>query len=132
MKFRLAEKVLIKRIRFTGIRLDEETVREVMKSREGGEYVEEVAQGDRQRIQDLYEDRGYLRVQVRFSAPTPSQIIGPVTLAYAVKEGNRSIIREIQFSGNSSLPTKELTRAIKSKVGKTLTTKGKWNGTARV
>ena len=118
LKFRLTKKILIKRIKFTGIRLDEENVRKVMKSREGGEYVEEVAQEDRQRIQYLYEDRGYLRAQVRFSAPTPSQIIGPVTLTYAVKEGNRSIIREIKFSGNSSLPAKQLNRALKSKVGK--------------
>lgn len=118
LKFRLTKKILIKRIKFTGIRLDEETVRKVMKSREGGEYVEEVAQGDRQRIQDLYEDRGYLRAQVRYSAPTPSQITGPVTLTYAVREGNRSIIREIKFSGNSSLPAKQLNRALKSKVGK--------------
>ena len=118
LKFRLTKKILIKRIKFTGIRLDEEIVRKVMKSREGGEYVEDVAQGDRQRIQDLYEDRGYLRAQVRFSAPTPSQITGPVTLTYAVKEGNRSIIREIKFGGNSSLPAKQLNRALKSKVGK--------------
>ncbi len=118
LKFRLTEKILIKRIRFTGIRLDADLVRSVMKSREGGEYVEEVAQGDRQRVQDLYEDRGYLRVQVRFSAPMPSQIIGPVTLTFAVKEGNRSIIREIMFSGNSSLPAKQLNRVLKSKVGK--------------
>ena len=38
-------------------------VREVVKSREGGEYVEEVALGDRQRIQELYQDLGYLRAQ---------------------------------------------------------------------
>lgn len=117
LKFRLTEKVLIKRIRFTGIRLDEEPVRKVMKSREGGEYVEEVAEGDRQRIQEFYQDQGYFRVEVRFTAPTTSQIKGPVTLTYVVREGNQSIIREIEFSGNSSLSPKQLKRTIKSKVG---------------
>ena len=117
LKFQLTEKILIKRIKFTGIRLADEMIRKVMKSREGGEYVKEVAQGDRQRIQDLYQDQGYFRAQVRFSAPTPSQIKGSVTLTYVVKEGNQSIIREIEFSGNFSLPAKQLKRALKSKVG---------------
>ena len=117
LKFQLTEKILISRIVFTGMRLDDEMVRKVMKSREGGEYVEEVAQGDRQRIQQLYQDLGYLRAQVRFTAPPTSQIKGPVTLTYVVKEGNQSIIREIEFIGNSSLSDKQLKRAIKTKVG---------------
>ena len=118
LKFQLTEKILIERIKFTGIHLAEEMIRKVMRSREGGEYIEEIAQRDRQRIQDLYQDQGYFRVQVRFSPPTPSRIKGPVTLTYAVKEGNQSVIREIQFSGNSSLPAKQLKRVLKSKVGK--------------
>ncbi|MDE0043799.1 MAG: BamA/TamA family outer membrane protein, partial [Candidatus Poribacteria bacterium] len=104
-------------IKFTGVRLNEEMVRKVMKSREGGEYVEEVAQDDRQRIQELYQDLGYFLAQVRFSAPTTAQLKGPVTLTYVVKEGNQSIIREIEFVGNSSLPPDRLKRVIKSKVG---------------
>ena len=118
LKFQLTEKILIKRIKFTGIRVADEMIRKVMKSREGGEYIEEVAQGDRQRIQDLYQDQSYFRAQVRFTPPTPSRINGPVTLTYVVKEGNQSVVREIQFSGNSSLPAKQLRRALKSKVGK--------------
>ena len=117
LKFQLTEKILISRIVFTGMRLDDEMVREVVKSREGGEYVEEVALGDRQRLQELYQDLGYLRAQVRFTAPPTSQIRAPVTLTYVVKEGNQSMIREIEFSGNSSMPDKQLKRAIKSKVG---------------
>ena len=130
LKFRLTEKILIKRIKFTGVRLNEETVRKVMKSREGGEYVEEVAQDDRQRIQELYQDLGYFRAQVRFSAPTTAQLKGPVTLTYVVKEGNQSIIREIEFVGNSSLPPKQLKRVIKAR-WENRTTKGKWNATAK-
>ena len=117
LKFRLTERILINRIKFTGIRLADKMIRKVMKSREGGEYVEEVAQGDRQRIQELYQDQGYFQAQVRFSAPTISQIEEQVTLTYVVKEGNQSIIREIEFSGNSSLHDKQLKRVIKSKVG---------------
>ena len=117
LKFQLTHKILITRIKFSGIRLADEKIRNAIKSREGGEYIEEVAQGDRQRIQDLYQDQGYFRAQVRFSAPTISQIKGPVTLTYVVREGNQSIIRKIEFSGNSSLPDKQLKRAIKSREG---------------
>lgn len=119
LKFQLTHKVLIELIKFTGIRLADEKIRSAIKSREGGEYIEEVAQGDRQRIQDLYQDQGYFRAQVRFSVPAISQIKGPVTLTYVVKEGNRSIIRKIEFSGNSSLPDKQLKRAVKSREGST-------------
>ncbi|MDE0297564.1 MAG: BamA/TamA family outer membrane protein [Candidatus Poribacteria bacterium] len=118
LRFQLTEKVLIELIKLSGNRLADEMIRDVIKSRAGGEYIEAVAREDRQRIQDLYLDQGYFQVQVRFSAPAPSQIKGPVTLTYNVNEGSRSVIREFLFSGNASIPSERLKRSLKSKIGK--------------
>ncbi len=118
LKIQLTEKIVIKQIKFIGVHVDEKMIRRVMKSREGGEYIEEVAQQDRGHIQDLYQDEGYWGVQVRFTPPTASMLGQPVTLTYVVKEGNRSVIREVQFNGNASMPHERLERVVKSKTGK--------------
>ena len=118
LRFHLTEKILIEQIKFIGVKLDSEMIRKVMKSREGGEYIAEEAQGDRQRIQDLYREQGYFRAQVRFTPPKASTLNEAVTLTYLVKEGNRSVIREIRFSGNASIPAERLKRVVKSRTGK--------------
>lgn len=93
LTFRLTQKTLIRKIKCS---LDEESIRKVLKSREQGEYDEQVARADQRRIREFYRDDGYFQAIVQFIPPTDVPQGGEIELFYEITKGKRALIQAIE------------------------------------
>ena len=96
LTFLLTRKTLIRQIEYRGLRLDENRIREALRAREGGEYDEQVARDDQQRIRNLYRDDGYFQAKVRFTPPTDFSPGSEINLLYELAEGKQALIQAIE------------------------------------
>ena len=96
LTFLLTRKTLIRQIEYSSTHLDKDRIHEALRAREGGEYDEQVAREDQQRISNLYEEMGYFQAKVRFTPPTDFSPGSEIDLFYEITEGKQALIRAIE------------------------------------
>ena len=110
----VTEKRVIDEVRIIGNRrIRTRNVRSVLTMREGGAFVPEAFEEERQAILDLYEEKGFANTSVDVVAEN----IGPsrVRLIYDINEGRKARIRSISFVGNENLSRRHLRRTMNSR-----------------
>jgi len=115
--FQLTSKIFVRRIIFSGSRLDEDRMREVIKSRPDKEYNAQVARADADSIRNLYKEHGYFQAEVLFIPPVDLPLGGKIDLLYKIVEGTPALIRAVEGFNDLSLKSKELKRKLKSRAG---------------
>ncbi|HID55605.1 TPA: outer membrane protein assembly factor BamA, partial [Candidatus Poribacteria bacterium] len=114
LTFILQLKKLLRDVRFKGNRhITETRLRPALKSKEGTEYAEEILRQDVNRIKRLYKDVGFYEVKV--TAEVKELSPQEVELTFQIEEGDRALIGQVSFVGNSVFPTKTLLKVSKLK-----------------
>lgn len=81
-----------------------------------GRLTEESIETDRERIQFLYQQRGYQDAAVEVDLREQSE---DLSVIYRIEEGEIYLVGDVRFEGNESIPTEELQRAAGIKPGDT-------------
>ena len=118
LMFDLTSKIRIGKIEFKGNSLNENLLLGVVVSRPKKEYSIEIAEDDRRKIIDLYENYGYFQAEIRLTASPNPNSSRQIDLLYSITEGNRALIQEIRFEGVKSVKLEKLGKTIKSEKGK--------------
>ena len=118
LMFDLTSKIRIGKIEFKGNSLNESLLLGVVVSRPEKEYSIEIAEDDRRKILDLYENYGYFQAEIRLTASPNPNSSRQIDLLYSIAEGNRALIQEIRFEGVKSVKLEKLEKTIKSEKGK--------------
>lgn len=112
--YSVTEKRLIDEVRIIGNRrIRTRNIRAVLTMQEGGSFVPELFEEERQAILDLYEEKGFANSLVEVVAEN----IGPsrVRLIYTINEGRKARIRSISFVGNESLGRRDLRKVMRTR-----------------
>ena len=110
----VAEKRVIDEVRIIGNRkVRTRNIRGALTMREGGAFVPELFEEERQAVLDLYQEKGFANTSVDVVAEN----IGPsrVRLVYNINEGAKARIRSITFVGNDSLGRRTLKKTMNTK-----------------
>ena len=114
LTFILQPKEIVRDVRFKGNKHVSETrLRAALKSKEGTEYAEEIVRQDVNRIRRLYKGVGFYEVKVT----TEVRKLAPqeVELTFRIEEGDRALIGQVSFVGNSAFNSKTLLKESKLK-----------------
>jgi outer membrane protein insertion porin family len=114
---RIAVKVIenptIGRIAFEGNRkVKDAGLKKALRSKPGGPMWRFFVQDDVAQLTELYRQHGYFQAQIKPQTITAKG--GRVNLVFAIKEGDKLAVREIQFAGNKAFPRYKLTGVIKT------------------
>jgi len=121
LEFKVVEKPVIKRIKFTGNnKLNASELLDKVSLKEGDIYNELKCRTDERSVRDLYLEKGYANVKV--SSETSIDKNGDIVLLFTVTEGKQTIISAIQFEGNRVMATKTLQKEMKLKEHKLMST----------
>lgn len=110
----IAEKRVIDEVRIIGNRkVRTRNIRSALTMREGGAFVPELFEEERQAILDLYQEKGFANTSVDVVAEN----VGPsrVRLVYDINEGAKARIRSIKFVGNEALGRRLLRKTMETK-----------------
>ena len=110
----ITEKRVIDEVRIIGNRkVRTRNIRSALTMREGGAFVPELFDEERQAILDLYQEKGFANTSV----DVVSENIGPsrVRLIYDINEGAKARIRSIKFVGNEELGRRLLRKTMETK-----------------
>jgi len=114
LTFILQPKEIVRDVRFKGNKHVSETrLRAALKSKEGTEYAEEIIRQDVRGIEKLYREVGFYEVKVS----TEVRKLSPqeVELIFRIKEGDRALIGQVSFVGNTAFNSKTLLKESKLK-----------------
>ncbi len=121
------EKVRIKRIAFSGNRaIEDDTLKTVMETKEGGLfsfltgsgiYRKEVLRDDLRRIEALYQDRGFLQVQIGEPQVEINKEEREIFITIPIVEGEQFRIGKLRLEGDEVYSADELRRVIRSREG---------------
>ncbi len=112
--YAVTEKRLIDEVRIIGNRkIRTRNIRAALTMREGGSFVPELFEEERQAILGLYEEKGFANTSVEVVAEN----IGPsrVRLVYTINEGRKARIRSVNFVGNENLGRRALRKIMQTK-----------------
>jgi len=114
LEFKVVEKPVIKRIKFTGNnKLNASELLDKVSLKEGDIYNELKCRTDERSVRDLYLEKGYANVKV--ASETSIDKNGGIVLLFTVNEGKQTIISAIQFEGNRVMASKTLQKDMKLK-----------------
>jgi len=114
LTYQVEEKRVIESVKIVGNKkISERRVRGVLSLREGGPFIPEACDEEREAILDFYETKGFANATVDIIADK----VGPsrVRVTYAIDEGPKARIRSIQFVGNEELTRRNLRKLMKTK-----------------
>ncbi len=86
-------------------------LRRELESKVGSTLNEEQLELDRQKIVKYYTDRGFNEIDVQYKVEL-DESRGSAVVVFAVYEGEKAIVRRIDFTGNEGVSTRELRKAI--------------------
>lgn len=89
------------------------TIEANLKQKRGSAFVPELCEEDRKTILKMYQDKGYANTKVDII--TEKIEPGLVRIIYAIDEGKKARIKEIEIEGNVALSDKEIKKAMKTK-----------------
>jgi outer membrane protein insertion porin family len=111
----VATKSTVSEVAITGAqRIKVTKLREEISTKPGEALSEATLEADRQKIIELYRNKGYSDVDVRFRTET-SDRQGTSRVIFEVVEGARTKIDKVSFEGNASVSRKDLLKVIKTK-----------------
>jgi outer membrane protein insertion porin family len=112
LTFAIKEKMVIRRITFSGNqKYDSKTLIEQLKF-ERGDYLDKLtAKAGAEKLTEYYKKKGYPDVKVSFDDSGIEQGY----LHYTIDQGLLVKIKKVQFKGNTSIKNRELKKVIKSK-----------------
>ncbi len=107
-------KATVSEVVFQGVtKFKVEKIRKEMKVKPGSTLDEANLEVDRQKILDMYTDKGYANTTVSYKEdPSPD---GSVRVTYIVNEASKMVITKITFEGNTAFKDKILRKQIKSR-----------------
>ncbi len=114
LTYQVEEKRVIESVKIVGNKkINERRIRGVLSLREGGPFIPEACDEERESILDYYETKGFANASVDIIADK----IGPsrVRVTYVIDEGPKARIRSIHFVGNESLSQRKLRKLMKTK-----------------
>ena len=105
----------LQEVRIDGAKnLKEKEIRDAMRLASGSFLAPAALRSDRDKIVDLYREKGYYQVAVDDSlAGAPGE---PQILLLRVREGEKGSVKTIEFVGNTHASTKELRKAMETRV----------------
>ena len=105
----------VKEVRFIGNdHIDDDDLRNKILLREGFFARPAMMTRDVATIKGMYEEKGYNKAEIEIKQ-TPKEKEHKVIVTYAVDEGEKVKIRNIDFLGNGAISSKELRKAMESK-----------------
>ena len=106
--FKIREKPTLRSTSFSGIRwaFEDEEVEEVITAKRGSILNINVIQNDIDRITELYKEKNYHNVKVKYKISEPKD--NQADLEYIIEEGEKFEIEKIQFEGNKAFSDKQL------------------------
>lgn len=93
--------------------ISERRLRKELTVKPGDTLKQEQLEVDRQKILELYGDKGYSGVEVQYTEQRGAD--GRTTVVYNITEGTKTKIGDVAFEGNTVLSAKELRKVIKTK-----------------
>ncbi len=113
IRVKVDENPVIARVVFEGNRkLSDAKLQPLVQSKKDGPLSRALIHDDVERLLDAYHHSG--RFNTKIAPNTIAQANGRQDLVFEIKEGERTGIREVTFSGNSAFPARTLKDAIKS------------------
>ncbi|HLP41924.1 MAG TPA: outer membrane protein assembly factor BamA, partial [Fibrobacteria bacterium] len=95
-------------------KLKAEDIKDAMDLLDGQVYSRAAVERNRQKILDLYHNKGYLLAEVKVEEGT-EESTGRKTVTYHVEEGRKVSIRYINFQGNRQVADKKLRKRLSTK-----------------
>ncbi len=112
---KVLENPSIVRIAFEGNKkLKDADLKKALQSKQGGPLARATVHDDVMRILELYRQRGYFEAKV--DPQTIATKDGRVDLVFAIKEGDKLAVRQVQFAGNKAYSETRLKGEIKTGV----------------
>lgn len=114
LTYQVEEKRVIESVNIVGNKkINERRIRGVLSLREGGPFIPEACDEEREAILDYYETKGFANASVDIIADK----VGPsrVRVTYAIEEGPKARIRSVRFEGNEALSQRRLRKLMKTK-----------------
>jgi outer membrane protein assembly complex protein YaeT len=93
-------------------RLDETTLREMLKLTERQTYIERKAQSDAKRLRKLYREYGFVDAEVKVSSPEFVPDANAVNIEFEISEGEQFRIGRIDITGNKETQDKVIRRVM--------------------
>ena len=111
----VATKSSVSEVAITGAeRIKVSKIREEIGTKPGEALSEATLESDRQKIIELYRNKGYSDVDVRFRTDA-NEKQGTSRVTFEVLEGARTKIDHVSFEGNASIKRKDLLKVVKTK-----------------
>lgn len=110
----LEEKRIIESVKIIGNKkVKDRAIRGVLTQRDGGPFLPEACEEERDDILALYETKGFANTSVDILA----ERVGPsrVRVTYIIEEGSKARIKSIKFEGNDVLTSRALRKLMKTK-----------------
>jgi len=115
LTFSVKERPAIKRVDFKGNQIvSAGKIREKINSKDNDPYDRTKASQDVQSILEVYRDEGFVDARVEFYTSQDPKAES-VILTYFITEGQRVMVQEVDFSGNTAFSTKKLRRVLKTR-----------------
>ena len=95
-------------------KVKKDDIKEAMDLLDGQVYSRSAVERNRQKILDLYHDKGYLLAEVKVKEGT-EESTGRKTVTYEIKEGKKVRVRYIAFDGNRHVPDNKLRKRLGTK-----------------
>lgn len=111
--FTVVEKPTIREVKISGNKkVDTKDIQEKLKLKAGDFFSRQVLKESTDAVLSLYEEKGYLYAKVE---PKIKEVQGAVTIEYAIEEGKKLAVAEVDFEGNKSIPSGKLRKAMVTK-----------------
>jgi outer membrane protein insertion porin family len=111
----VATKSSVSEVVITGAqRIKVSKLREEISTKPGEPLSEASLEADRQKILELYRNKGFSDVDVRFRTES-NERQGTSRVIFEVQEGAKTKIADVDFQGNTSIKRKDLMKVIKTK-----------------
>jgi outer membrane protein insertion porin family len=111
----LATKSSVSEVVISGAqRIKVSKIREEIATKPGEPLSEAALEGDRQKILELYRNKGFSDVDVRYRTEA-NEKQGTSRVIFEVQEGTKTKIDRVDFQGNTSIKRKELLKVVKTK-----------------
>ncbi|HYA31958.1 MAG TPA: POTRA domain-containing protein, partial [Thermodesulfovibrionales bacterium] len=109
------ERVTVGALMFPGMTLPEKNLKEVLPLKEGADYNPNLISSNADVVREFYVAVGYLGVEVESPGVRIEQNKALITMS--IKEGQKTVISEVEVTGYRSVAPEEIRRAIGLKVG---------------
>lgn len=92
-------RVKVNSIRFTGASLPEDSLKKVLRIREGGYFDSDILEGERESLKEFYGALGFLDAEIGEAEARFDEAMASVDVTFPVEEGEKTIIESVEVVG---------------------------------